>query len=54
MAAEVEAIEALVVSAETAAGAAPINEDRVSRGFAPLQVLPLAAPPPRPPPPLHA
>ena len=44
MAAEVEAIEALVVSAETAAGAAPINEDRANRGFAPLQVPPPLSP----------
>lgn len=38
MAAEVEAIQALVVSAETAAGAAPINDDRAVRGFPPLEV----------------
>lgn len=38
LAAEVAEIEALVVSSETAKGAAPINEDRQQRGFAPLQV----------------
>jgi hypothetical protein len=38
MAAEVEAIQALVVSEETAAGLGPINEDRKERGFPPLEV----------------
>lgn len=38
LAAEVEAIQALVVSEETAAGLGPINEDRRERGFAPLEV----------------
>lgn len=33
-----EAIQALVVSAETAAGAPPINDDRIARGFPPLEV----------------
>lgn len=39
LAAEVPEIEALVVSSETAKGAAPINEDRMKRGYAPLQVV---------------
>jgi phosphopantetheine adenylyltransferase len=38
LAAEVEAIQALVVSEETAAGLGPINEDRRERGFTPLEV----------------
>lgn len=38
LAAEVEAIQALVVSQETAAGLGPINEDRGERGFTPLKV----------------
>jgi hypothetical protein len=34
----VEAIQALVVSEETAAGLGPINQDRKERGFTPLEV----------------
>lgn len=33
-----EAIQALVVSEETAAGLQPINDDRQQRGFPPLEV----------------
>ena len=40
LAAEVEAIQALVVSQETAGGAKAINEDRAARGFKPLEVQP--------------
>ncbi len=39
LAAEVEAIQALVVSQETAKGGDAINEDRGTRGFPPLEVL---------------
>lgn len=42
LASEIGGIEALVVSTETAQGAPPINEDRLKRGFAPLQVVTVA------------
>ena len=38
-----EAIQALVVSEETAAGLGPINQDRRERGFTPLKVRFLSA-----------
>lgn len=41
LAVELAEIEALVVSSETAKGAPPINEDRLQRGFPPLQVMQL-------------